>query len=185
MKRHHLVAMIFAVAVALVGCGSVERPSRGHGRHAGGDGSTASRADFVASNLRRHRRRRSSTDITPIAITISRSRSSGSVTRPIIFRNWPTMRSTMGASRNATREIWPRRLQVSEKLIRTYPESVTIADAEVALSDIYLRLTRASDAAARLQSYRENCGRQNRTIGDGSRWRARRSRPRQFARRLQ
>jgi soluble lytic murein transglycosylase len=35
-----------------------------------------------------------------------------------------------------------------ENLIRSYPESVTIPDAEVALSDVYLRLQRASDAAA-------------------------------------
>ena len=35
-----------------------------------------------------------------------------------------------------------------ETLIRNYSESVTIAPAEVALSDVYLRLTRASDAAA-------------------------------------
>ncbi len=35
-----------------------------------------------------------------------------------------------------------------EKLIRDYSESVTIGDAEVALSDVYLRLTRATDAAA-------------------------------------
>ncbi len=39
-----------------------------------------------------------------------------------------------------------------EKLIRTYPESVTIAEAEVALSDVYLRLTRANDAAAAASS---------------------------------
>ncbi len=35
-----------------------------------------------------------------------------------------------------------------EKLLRLYPESVMIGDAEVALSDIYLRLTRTADAAA-------------------------------------
>ncbi len=33
-----------------------------------------------------------------------------------------------------------------EKLTRTYPESVTIPEAEVALSEVYLRLTRAHDA---------------------------------------
>ncbi|HLI81904.1 MAG TPA: transglycosylase SLT domain-containing protein, partial [Candidatus Binataceae bacterium] len=35
-----------------------------------------------------------------------------------------------------------------EKLIRSYPESATIPEAEVALSEVYLRLTRAHEAAA-------------------------------------
>ena len=82
------------------------------------------------------------------------------------FPRLATMRSTIAASRSATREIWPRRPATLEKLVRTYPESVTIADAEVALSDIYLRLTRASDAAAiASRAIARTAGCQNRTIG--------------------
>ena len=44
-----------------------------------------------------------------------------------------------------------------EKLVRTYPESVTLAEAEVALSDVYLRLTRAQRCRrGRFPSYRED-----------------------------
>jgi soluble lytic murein transglycosylase len=147
MRRHHLVAMILAVAVALVGCGA---SSAGPETTAAVPANQAQPAAPISSSpqapsspsqafldgyhaYRNH----------DLAIAVERL--------GYACDNFPQLADYALYYRGlAQRDSGDLAASAGtlEKLVRTYPESVTIADAEVALSDIYLRLTRASDAAA-------------------------------------
>jgi len=147
MRRHHLVAMIFAVAVALVGCGS----SSAHLENmAATQAATAAQPAAPISSpqtssppsqafLDGYRAYRNH----DLAIAVERlgyaSDHFPQLADYALYYGGLAQRDSGDLAASAAS---------LEKLIRTYPESVTIADAEVALSDIYLRLTRASDAAA-------------------------------------
>ena len=145
MKRHHLVAAIVSGAVALVGCGS-----------------SSARPQDVAPAL--------NAASTRPAVSVSQARSSSSqafVDGYHAYRNrdLPMAVERLGIASEHFPQLGDYALYylglaerdsgdlaasagTLEKLIGTYPESVTIAPAEVALSEVYLRLTRARDAAA-------------------------------------
>ena len=162
MKRHHLVAMILAVAVALVGCGSTAAPTLE-------SSSTPLRSASEAPAARLRPLRVSlASDSSP---QTSSSSSQAFVDGYRAYRNHDlaTAVDRLGyASEHfpqlADYALYYRGLAqrdsgdpaasagTLEKLIRTYPESVTIADAEVARSEVYLRLMRASEAAAAASS---------------------------------
>jgi soluble lytic murein transglycosylase len=147
MKRHHLVVMILALAVGLVGCGSTAaRPA---------DAPTA------PTNETPH-----GAPILPSPPT-SASPSQAFLEGYRAYQNHDLAMATerLGYASDhypqlADYALYYRGLAqrdsgdlaasaaTFEKLVRTYPESVTLAEAEVALSGVYLRLTRASDAAA-------------------------------------
>jgi len=145
MKRHHLVAMILAVVPTLVGCGS----------------STARTADAAPA---------AAPQPAPVPQPVASEPSSPSQAFVDGYRAYQKHQLPLAVDRLAdAAKHFPQlgdyaryylglaqrdsgELNASsatfEKLIRTYPESVTIAPAEAALSGVYLRLTRAGDAAA-------------------------------------
>ncbi len=141
MKRRHLVATILMVAA--VGCGSTTPPS---------EETAAPPAKMAAA---------------PIPSPAASSASQAFLDGYRAYRNHdlPLAVERLGYAsdhypRLADYALYYRGLaqrdsgdlataaSTLEKLIATYSQSVTIGDAEVALSDVYLRLTRAADAAA-------------------------------------
>ncbi len=144
MKRHHLVAMVLAGAVAMVGCGATARPE---------DVTPADQAPSAAA----------AAPSTQVPLTASQSFLDGY--RAYTSRNLRVAVDRLGYAADhfpqladyalyyqglAQRDSGDLTASAStlEKLLRTYPESVNIGNAEVALSEVYLRLTRATDAAA-------------------------------------
>jgi soluble lytic murein transglycosylase len=145
MKRHHLVAVIVIGAVALVGCGS----------------STARTADVTPAPA---------SAAQPAPLSAVPAASSPSQTFVDGYHAYQNHQLPLAVDRlGFASEHFPQLADYAlyylglaerdagdlaasagtfEKLIQAYPESVTIPEAEVALSEVYLRLTRASDAAA-------------------------------------
>ena len=146
MKRHHLVAMTLAVAVALVGCGLT----------------TANPEDTT-----------SAPSAAPLTAAIATAPQTSSSPPQAFLEGYQAYRHhdlPVAIDRlGYASEHYPRLEDYAlyflglaerdsgdlaasagtlEKLIRTYPESVTIPEAEVAVSEVYLRLTRAHEAAA-------------------------------------
>ncbi len=147
MRRYHLVAMMVGVAVGLIGCG------------AGSAGPEVATPPPAAQPQ--------------ASVSVSASPQNSSSPSQAFLQGYrayqnhdlPTAIERLGYAsehfpRLADYALYYRGLAqrdsgdlaasaaTLENLIRNYSESVTIAPAEVALSDVYLRLTRASDAAA-------------------------------------
>ncbi len=146
MKRHHLVAMILAVAV-------------------GGCGSTAAGPDLPAAPSVANPSR-------PAASVSSSAQTSSSPSQAFLegYRAYTNHDLAAAVERlGYASDHYPQLADYAlyyrglaerdsgdlaasaltlDKLVRSYSESVTIGDGEVALSDVYLRLTRARDAAA-------------------------------------
>jgi len=149
MKGHHLVVMIFVVALAMVGCGS----------------STARPEEMRSAPSN------TAAPAAPVSFAPQRS-SSASGSQAFVdgyqaYRNHDL--ATAVERLGYASEHFPRLADYAlyygglaerdsgdlaasagtlEKLVRTYPESVTIPEAEVALSEVYLRLLRTNEAAA-------------------------------------
>ena len=145
MKRHHLVATI--LAVALVGCGSATaRPEDTASMPA----SAAQASPPVSSSPQQ--------PSSPAQAFLDGYRAYENHDLQIALdrlgyasQHFPRLTDyALYYCGLAQRDVGDLAASAStlEKLIRSYPESVTLADAEVALSDVYLRLTRARDAAA-------------------------------------
>jgi soluble lytic murein transglycosylase len=147
MKRHHLVAMILAVAVALVGSGATSAgpeataPPPANQAQPAAPISSSPQAPSAPSQafLEGYRAYRNDDLATAVERLGYASENFPQLTDYALYYRGLAQRDSGDLAASAG---------TLEKLIRSYPESVTIADAEVALSDIYLRLTRASDAAA-------------------------------------
>src|SRR5271166_3102429 len=151
MKRHHLVAMIFAGAVALVGCGSSSaRPQE----VASAPASAAQPAAQILPSPQ--------APFSPAQAFLDGYHAYRNHNLPMAIErlgyaseHFPQLGDYslyyLGLAERDSGDL-AASAGTFEKLIRIYPESVTIADAEVALSDVYLRLTRANDAAAAASS---------------------------------
>src|SRR5579862_1564411 len=158
MRRYHLVAMTLAVAVALVGCGAT----------AAGPEPTSSSTNLAPTPPTQSGAPPvSSLPISSLPQTTSAAPSQAFLEGYRAYQNHDL--ATAIERLGYASDHYPRLVDYAlyyrglalrdsgdlagsaatfEKLIRDYSESVTIGDAEVALSDVYLRLTRATDAAA-------------------------------------
>jgi soluble lytic murein transglycosylase len=147
MKRHSLVAMILAGAVTVGGCGSTAAEpgsavaSRANEAPRAATPAASSSAPTSASQAFLDGYHAYRDHDLPIAIDrlgYASDHFPQLADYALYYRGLAQRDSGDLAASAATFEM----------LIRDYPESVTIAQAEVALSDDYLRLTRAADAAA-------------------------------------
>jgi len=144
MKRHHLVAMILTVAV--VGCGSTAAGPEAPAAPSGANPSPLSVSSSAQTSsppsqafLDGYHAYRNHELVLAVEHLGYASDHFPQLADYALYYRGLAQRDSGDLAAAAT---------TLEKLIRTYPESVTLADAEVALSDVYLRLTRASDAAA-------------------------------------
>src|SRR5271157_1565353 len=144
MRRHHLVAMILTVAV--VGCGSTAAGPEAPAAPSGANPSPPSVSSSAQTSsspsqafLDGYHAYRNHDLVLAVERLGYASDHFPQLADYALYYRGLAQRDSGDLAAAAT---------TFEKLIRTYPESVTLADAEVALSDVYLRLTRASDAAA-------------------------------------
>ena len=144
MKRQHLVAMAIAVVVAEFGCGSTTArpeeaaspPSSASAPIASVPQAPTSAPQAFADGYHAYRNHDLATAVERLGYASEHYPRLGDYA----LYYCALAERDSGDLAAATGNL--------EKLIRTYPESVTIPEAEVALSEVYLRLTRSHDAAA-------------------------------------
>ena len=148
MRRHYLVAMSLAVAVGLVGCGlTAAHPE---------DAASAPATTLALSSAPNSSSQQTSSSPSQAFLEGYRAYRNHDLAAAVerlgyASDHFPQLADYAlyyrGLAQRDSGDLVAS-AATFEKLSRDYSESATIPEAEVALSDVYLRLTRAKDAAA-------------------------------------
>ncbi len=147
MRRYHLVAMMVGVAVGLIGCGASSAGPEGappapmtqpqaRASVAASPQTSSSASQSFLQGYRAYQNHDLAAAIDRLGYASEHFPQLGDYA---LYYRGLAQRDSGDLTDAAT---------TFENLIHNYSESVTIAPAEVALSDVYLRLTHATDAAA-------------------------------------